>query len=583
MPAPTDNKICTHPQDFNQVRSTIIFWCLAIVSAAAVYAVLYQMDYRQHFLNGDEVAVVTSTRDDSWRHWFTQGYSKYFIIYPDWFNPSSFELLRPTMHFLMWVGIALFSANYALHFALYFLVIVAMACLFRRILQDLGVRPMEATWASLLFMISPAVVCEGLLNIPFWNDVWAVGLVLAAFYALLRGWLLATLVFLVLAVFNKESVWYAPVAACISWGILYRDRFRSSLLLLPLVAILIARFVVFGSLFGNAMADKPNFTATLIQFARGGAIWPTGTVELSAITMGKVNAALLINAALVTANVAFWIGLATAAFFARYQLFSIAKAVIAGRYIKTEPDQRTKLLLVVFVFLLGALSFGIPFGHRDPRYGASIYAFLLMAAAILISMETDKRIFRRLGLSIQQVLAFAFLVHSWTWWQATFVDGSHSEKKLHAALTSMSSSAKRVYVVGAPDTFPSPRYLPRAWNLPFEVTYVNQFIGCETADVAGASLLGNHLLIHVPDCAQIVFRGADNAVLAKGMVAPLEREGVGTYSFVAARPKKSRFDPRNLGQIDFGDTVEVSLSNLDDLIVLSYDWRAGDYRVLSRQ
>src|SRR5690348_3692096 len=59
-----------------------------------LYAALYPKLYAGHQWQGDEVAFVFSSLTQSLADWFSEGYSRYFDVYPEWWVPAT-NFIRP--------------------------------------------------------------------------------------------------------------------------------------------------------------------------------------------------------------------------------------------------------------------------------------------------------------------------------------------------------------------------------------------------------------------------------------------------------------------------------------------------------
>jgi hypothetical protein len=585
----------SHAKSFRS-PSFIIFISLVLCISASAYYVVYQLDYKDHFLNGDEIADITASVNEGWIRWFTHGFSQYFIIYQEWFTPFT-NFLKPVMNAVFFAMHAVFGDRYDLYFLTFFAEIVAAALLVRDAAIETGASSRAAAVTGLLFMINPSIVHDGLVNIPFQNDFLAGFFVLAAFCTLLREWYAATLALTLIACLTKEIAWSASIAACISWAVLYRDRVRAILLLTPLLAILALRYMAFGGMFVGISHNQPGWQQaawleSMAGLVKGVMLWPLGTIDfrpLGAAAQGHFDLPALVQVFFVGVNVTFWCVLAFLAVEFRRPLWITLANALAGRTGAGEFDPAAKRRLAVFIFLLGALAFGVLGGQRD-RYGALIYTFLLLAAAPMIEKppSLDNAAGRsgtawivpavRLGLA---AVLFAFVQHGIGWAQSTFLEAPQAEAKMRRALKALTAPVRKVYVVNAPHTFPAPRFLRAAWGLPFETVYVNQFLGCESGDAPLAQLTGRRLAVHMPDCARIVFLAVATKALEAALHGPLQRASVGEYRFDAARIEGRNLDPRNFQTVNFGDTMTVDLILDDDTAVLAYDWRLRDYRWIS--
>jgi hypothetical protein len=370
--------------------SSILFISVVFIVCAMAYGVLYQLDYKDHFLNGDEIADVITSVNDGWTRWFTHGFSENFNIYEEWFSPVS-NLLKPVMSAEFFALHAAFGERYDLYFMVFFAEIIVATLMMRDAAIDTGSTPRAAAIVSLVFMLNPSIVLDGLVNVAFQNDFLAGFFVLAAFCTLLRKWYAATLALTLLACFTKEIAWPASIAACVSWAVLYRDRVRAIGLLAPLPMMFALRYMAFGALFSGVDIGHPGWQdagllANATQIVRGMMLWPLGTVDFKPISeaaLGHPGLSALVQVVSVGINAVFWCAMAFFATKFRCPVWITLANAVTGRNRAGEFNPAAKRRLAVFVFLLGTLAFSVLLAQQE-RYGAILYAFLLMAAGPLI-------------------------------------------------------------------------------------------------------------------------------------------------------------------------------------------------------
>src|SRR5262249_24817847 len=163
-----------------------------------------------------------------------------------------------------------------------------------------------------------------------------------------------------------------------------------------------------------------------------------GTVDFSLLGSAAdytMSLKVVLHIAFALANVAFWCGLVLLIFKLRRPVMEAVKVAITGQMVaKSELNDSDKRQLAVLIFLLTALCFSVLVLHRD-RYGASIYAFVLLGAGIALSrLSTNSRALRATVWCGLVVFLVAFVDHGVDWWQTTFVERSQVEAKLRRAL-----------------------------------------------------------------------------------------------------------------------------------------------------
>lgn len=546
----------------------------ALLSGAALLSCLfvyyYTVVYYNYLPSGEDVAFIGAVGFPL--EWFTQGYSDYFNVYPEWGSPRDTQLLKPVTNFMGLINDALFGEHYALYFALFFLIQFTGFVIVLRLLREGSVPALPAAFAALLFLVNPAFVSAGLWCLVCQFDVWAAVWALAAFFMLWHGRNVLALLLLTLAVFTKETAAFAPIAAALSLLIWRRDRRSAILMLLPLLLWAGARAVVYG----DVLDERVGGTASSI--AVGLLFWPTGVTDAAFIEQFDSSIALdrhnIISLGFLVANIALWLFiLCAAAVTARRQFASAAGG-----------GKNSNLIAALLIWTLGALSIGVLAAHQT-RYGASSYAFLyLFLVTFLFSSEI--RIPRWIAAIVLLVFATGTAWHAQanlrliSRWEYT----DAPTRALHDALRNLPQDGRLVYVVNAPPAFiPAMRYLNRAWLLNLEVIIINHVQRCEgTANGGTTQFIGasaDVLDVRIPACARFEFHQVSPELLQRGITETLVRQGVGTYQFpdgVVVSPNGNPADLSNLGR-SLTFRVEAGRSP----IIIAYEWRTAQYRVIS--
>jgi hypothetical protein len=536
-----------------------------LASAALLIGLFAYYDlavYQHYLLRGDEPAFITATLESP-ASWLTRGYLDYFNLYPEWETSNHSPLLKPVTNAVAYYDYLMFGRNYALYFAVFFAIQFLGLLVFVRLLRELAVPPLPAAAMALLFMVNPAFMNVGLTCLPCHFDVLAGVFAFSAFLALWREFYGVALLLLTLAVFTKESAIYAPVAAAASVLIWRRPPVLSALMTVPLLLWAAARFFVYGDVAENAFASPSS------QIATGLAIWPTGLVSYgfarqvgSSFSSGLSR---IVFAFFFVANIGLWA-------FLGYAGVAIARKQLD----QPRPKDLTTALLV---WTVGALSFGVLVGF-NARYGGSIYPFLYLLLAALVF---GSRIGLPVKLTVGALLVFSLVtlvqsvrtLRSALLWRSTIAP----ERALHDELAALPQDGRTVYVINAPPLFASaPRYLESAWSLNLHIVIINQFNGCITSSDAGATQFAagraDLISVRIPDCAAFKFGAVPSRVFANAIGRPLEREGVGTYSF----PVGVAASDRNAA-IELGRTL--TLKTQGEPTFIGYDWKKAGYRVVS--
>src|SRR3984885_15418397 len=190
--------------------------------------------YQSYFPYGDDPALLNASEGNPAK-WFSEGFSKYFVVYPEWNVPRT-DFLRPGVNLIVRLNHTLFGDHYFLYFATFyfaqFLVCALVVCLARQ----MGVNERWLYLIGLLAVINPGFWGEGLYSVAFQFDIWSGLFAILALYLIFREWYWLAILSLTLAVFTKEPALYAPVAAAASVYLIHRRRLLAVTMLLPLAA-----------------------------------------------------------------------------------------------------------------------------------------------------------------------------------------------------------------------------------------------------------------------------------------------------------------------------------------------------------
>lgn len=253
---------------------------------------------------GDELALLAASRrlDTAW---FTEGFSHYFTVYPEWTLPYT-EYLRPVANLIYWVfrpgsevgfRLQLLVVNYGAHA----LVVALVAALMAGPLRQSAAR---AGLAALLVAASPAFWSTPMLVQPaFAMEAVACALCLGAVWAGERRLLVPALVCLALATMTKESA--LPVVAAWAAVALFRRRWAAVggaiSVLLAWLAWRVAAFGGVGSAHALAVPFGPVQEAWAIMSQPGDAALPGSALSLRAVyTLPAVAAITTVLAAAIT-------------------------------------------------------------------------------------------------------------------------------------------------------------------------------------------------------------------------------------------------------------------------------------------
>ena len=536
--------------------------------------------YRAYFPYADDPALLHASGGNATK-WVTEGYSKYFVVYPEW-NVARTDFLRPQVNLIVRLNETFFGNHYFLYFASFylaqFLICALIVCLARR----MGVKQQWLFVVGLLAAINPAFIGEGLYNISFQYDIWSGLFAVAALYLILRQWYGLAVVSLTLAVFTKEPALYAPVAAAITVYLVHRRRLPAVIMLLPLLVwAWVWKFVFVGTPHGNyALQGNPG--TLLIKGAIQGVIrWPTGMVDyhvVRKILFEHSIAAHLPDLFLLLINLFLW------------ALLLAVGVKFAKAALRAGPlSEQDSLMLAVLIWLAGALSFGILVGYHS-RFGGSTYPLEIVACAVMVH-SSRQRLARAFSVVALGLLAAAFL------WNARGLEPSddgivpHQDSFAIFTMRSLVDSLQQhradvVYVLNSTRSDAAPSSIASLAGVPSEeLIILSEAQGClddSRADRPMVEQVGNavHIVSVLPGCASYEFSGVPLSTIAQAFRGVLSRGHFATYSLPEGHVTEyGSVDKSAIASINPGKKLDLNLRPEEgkSYIILYYDWVNGKF------
>ena len=195
-----------------------------------------------------------------WEDWFTHGHTHFFDAYPEWpWGLTPFA--RPAFQSLIYLAHFLFGRDWTAYLAINYAAIGGVAAAAYAIARRaLGLANRPALIATVLVVVSPAILEYSIWEVGFASESLIVALIGAAFLAVLARRDLVCIALLTYAIFTKETAAWAPCAAAIT--VLLRPKpaetsprrlGAAALMLLPLALWFGDRLAFFGG-FGGSYA-----------------------------------------------------------------------------------------------------------------------------------------------------------------------------------------------------------------------------------------------------------------------------------------------------------------------------------------
>jgi hypothetical protein len=529
--------------------------------------------YQSYFPYGDDPALFNASEGNPTK-WFSEGFSKYFVVYPEWNVPRT-DFLRPGVNFIVRLNRTVFGEHYSLYFATFycaqFMVCVLVVCLARQ----MGVNERWLYLIGLLTAINPAFVGEGLYSIAFQFDIWSGLFAVLALYLIFREWYTLAVLSLTFAVFTKEPALYAPVAAMATVYLIHRRRLLAVTMLLPLVVWAgVWKFVFVGTPGGNYALQGDPKALLLKGLIQGFLRWPTGIFDYHIVRNIFVEHSILAHLPdllILLINLFLWVVLvAIGAYFAR--------AVFAA-----EPlSHQDRLLLAVLIWLVGALSFGILVGYH-PRFGGSIYPLEILVYAGIIHRSTYRLAHSFSALAVGSLTA-AFL------WSAQ-LKVPHQEASQVASMRSLMDSLRRhradvVYVLNSSRSDAAPSNIASLAGTSSEkVVILSEAKGClndSRADPPKVQQVGKavHIVSVLPACASYEFNGVSASIMAQAFGGVLPRDHLATYSLPGGHiTERGLVNTNAIASVEMGRELDLDLfpEEAKAYVILYYDWSSGKF------
>jgi hypothetical protein len=536
--------------------------------------------YRTYFPYGDDPALLHASGGNP-TQWFTEGYSKYFVVYPEW-NVARTDFLRPVVNLILRLNETFFGNHYLLYFASFFLAQFLVCALIVFLARRMGVKEPWLFFVGLLAAINPAFIGEGLYNISFQYDIWCGLFAVAALYLILRQWYGLAVLSLTLAVFTKEPGLYAPVAAAITVYLLHRRRLPAAIMLLPLLVwAWVWKFVFIGTPNGN-YALQGNPATLLIKGAIQGFMrWPTGIVDAHVAWKILVEHSIAANVPglfLLLINLFLWGVLLAAG-------VKFAKAALRA----SPLSEQDRLVLAVLIWLAGALSFGILVGYHS-RFGGSIYPLEILACAVMVH-SNRQRLSRGFSVAALGLLAAAFLWNAWDLESSDDGIVPHLDSSPILTMRSLVDALQRhradvVYVLNSTPADAAPSSIASLAGVPSEeLIILSEAQGClndSRADRPMVEQVGNavHIVSVLPACASYEFSGVPLSTIVPAFRGVLSRGQFATYSLPEGHVTESgSVNKSAIASIDPGKKLDLNLRPEEgkSYILLSYDWVNGKF------
>jgi hypothetical protein len=267
------------------LTSKLVLFTLLVFFAQVL---LFRDVISTYYPTEDEFALIVNSTDIHGNldagEWFTVGFAKYFMVYPEW-TPYYQNILRPAVNIVYFVNSLIFRDYYGFYLLFsYFLNGLAFSlvyCISRRVLN---ISENYSILAGIIFLFNPGLLGKFYFYPSFAFDLMAAvfaGCVLVLTLKKKYYWALGLSI---LGLFIKETLIFLPAVLALSYSIIEKKEkrdpnyiFAGTLFLLPVLSWLIVRFS-FGFVFEGAsytehFSSIRYFGATVVQSVLS---WPLG-------------------------------------------------------------------------------------------------------------------------------------------------------------------------------------------------------------------------------------------------------------------------------------------------------------------
>ena len=320
--------------------------------------------------------------------WFLQGFSQYFVPYPEW-SLASTNFARPVANAEYYLSSLVFGTHWNWYLlSTYLIQSMLVASVVYLSLRHLDLSVFTAAALGCICFVSPAFDRSALYSTSFAFDLLAALFVLAGLNQLLSGRFFAAWIFFVAALFTKETAFFALLAAAVVIFITSTHR-GPSRLLLP--ACFLVPYVVWGTLrelaFRGAQgvyalpADRP--ARYVARILRGFLRWPIPFETVFRTNYAPRSISLPVSV-FVVMNLCFWIA---ALFFAFRYLWSRRPV---GRSRAVGDPRLSSRPQAVLVFCIGSLVILILIPNLQPRFGATFVPLFSLSLAAFLRLKSNK-------------------------------------------------------------------------------------------------------------------------------------------------------------------------------------------------
>ncbi|MBS1820701.1 MAG: hypothetical protein JST61_01790 [Acidobacteria bacterium] len=535
----------------------------------------YQFPYYLHYFPSGDTPAVLQGSSASPGLWFSEGFSRYFLVYPEWAVPST-DFMRPMVNAIVKLSEMAFGNHYIFFFLTFFALQLGVCVLATMLARLVGLPRGGQQLVGLLCALNPAFVNEGLYEIAIQFDVWCGFFALAALVLIFKQRYVGATVLLTLAVLTKESALYAPIAAAISVFILSRRKVVSAIMFVPACLWVMARSFLFkGSMQGVYVLPGNSFRHLIRAVLFGIVVWPLATFEPHNLKLDIAQHKFPFDLIVVIGNVFIW-------GFLVVSLIALIRR-IQRESTNAEPAVNDLEHLALFVWLFGALGLCVLMAPAS-RFGGSVYP--LEIVVVLLSAYATTSLPLRFAARISVAILFlAFLSNAWKIVLHRSPDAADTQAAARDLVATIRhQKVDDIYILNSIPSYTSHYYLAGFAKTSSRLIILSETSGCRRTSVGSEISISRDetkITSKIPACSHYEFDNVPKGILAQGLQGELKRENIGTYRFPYGRvTQRSLADPNEITDLDFGSTMELAFQPPAGRshVVLYYDWKTASYR-----
>lgn len=450
-----------------KLKSLPLYALIVFIFYFLIQAVIFNYQIKYYYPTDDDFPVLANSRVESGTaalKWITSGYSEYFIVFPEWTEPYS-NFFRPVANLFFYANWRLFGEDYGKYtFLSYGIHALGVSIVFYLSYFFLSQNFLISFLASLIMFLSPA---SGFYGDPSFSlDAMAAVWVGFGFILLFKRYWLASTIILILGLFSKETVIYAPVAAGVVFLLMnYQANKKLDIpvvvksfliVFIPLGLWIGCRIFLFQGI-GEIYALENHQSIKEIEVAIGKAflVWPLGLLNpynIRSMVMALLH--LKLNhmpwfALIVTAfNMLIWIVILVYLVTNGKVLFKgLTEAFIKRGINEEELNSGEERYFFMILFCLGCL-FVLFFLNLQVRFAYSFYMFLIPLLLACLNLSKNK-CFRCGLISLLILYSFAGVQEIYQKTKKESRDAYIYRKDLARSLVSMIKSVNkpRIYLV----------------------------------------------------------------------------------------------------------------------------------------